>query len=99
MNLNNIEITDHFLQRIRQRNVPIELVKDCLRNGKKIKTDRNILIDNKLIICCLSLIDKAALTIKYSRHVKPGFERDARRYNTTPEHIAGIYFQSLGYKN
>ena len=99
MNLSNIEITDHFLKRIKQRNVPIDLVRDCLKTGKKIRTDRNLLIDNQLIVCCLSLIDKAALTVKYSKYIKPQIDRDAKKYMTRPEVIAGLYFESLGYKN
>lgn len=99
MTLDKIEVTDHFLKRIKQRNVPIKLVEDCLKHGRKKKTDRNILVDNQLIVCCLSLIDKVALTVKYSKYIKPQIDRDAKKYMTRPEVIAGLYFESLGYKN
>lgn len=97
MVINNIPLTDHFVQRIRDRNIPIELVVDCLVSGKKYHNSRNIVFDNKVVSCYLSLKDMAGLTVKLSKKIDGKIRRDARKYGTSLRKMTFIYFQSQGY--
>ena len=97
MVIDNILLTDHFLRRIKERNIPFELVIDCLKNGREIYNNKNIIFDNKLVSCYMSLVDGAGLTVKLSRKINGQVRRDAKKYGTSLRKMTFIYFQSLGY--
>ena len=97
MVIDNILLTDHFLRRIKERNIPFELIMDCLKNGKEIYNNRNIIFDNKIVSCYMSLVDGAGLTVKLSRKINAQIRRDARKYGTSLRKMTFLYFKSLGY--
>jgi len=97
MVIDNILLTDHFLHRIKERSIPFEVVMDCLKTGKHIYNNRNIIFDNKIVSCYMSLKDGAGLTVKLSRKINAQIRRDARKYGTSLRKMTFIYFQSLGY--
>jgi hypothetical protein len=97
MLIENILLTDHFIKRIKDRNIPFELVVDCLKNGKEVYNNRNRIFDNKLVSCYMSLVDGAGLTVKLSRKISNQIRRDARKYGTSLRKMTFLYFKSLGY--
>jgi hypothetical protein len=97
MVINNMFLTEHFIKRIKERNIPFELVVDCLKNGKEIYNNRNIIFDNKIVSCYMSLVDGAGLTVKLSRKINAQVRRDAKKYGTSLRKMTFLYFQSLGY--
>lgn len=98
MTLEGMVLTDHFLQRIQDRNIPVQVVKDCLRTGKKINNSRNIVIYNRFINCYMSIKDGAGLTVKLSNKLDRRIQLDSKRYGTSKNKMVKIYFESLGYK-
>jgi len=87
----------HFIRRAKQRKIPVQMVIDCLNNGKKIVTDRNIIFTNKLIDCCMSLADDAGITVMLHKDFERKVMRDVRKYGTSKNEMVRMYFNGLGY--
>jgi hypothetical protein len=97
MTANGMILTDHFLQRIKDRNIPAEVVKECLIAGKKYNSKRNIIICNRFINCYMSVKDGAGLTIKLADKLDRRITLDSKRYGTSKGEMTRIYFKSIGY--
>jgi len=97
MVIDNIYLSDHFIKRIKQRKIPFDLVVECIKMGKKIINNRNVVYFNDFIVCCMGLVDEGGITVKLNKPFKKMVMRDVRRYGTSKNKIVKMYFESLGY--
>ena len=88
----------HFVSRAKERNIPFDMISECLGKGKKIVNERNIIYRNKYIDCFMSLQDGTGLTVKLTKNFERKIMKDAKKYGTSKRRLVEKYFKSLGYK-
>ena len=98
-NLNGTILTEHFVDRIDFRGIPLQVVEECLQNGKKYNSKRNIIIKNRFVSCYMSVVDGAGLTLKLSERLDRRITSEAKQYGASKRKMTRLYFESIGYKS